>query len=360
LQGAAPATIKLWYVDEQTGLWKEEGEATKTGNNYVGEVKHFTYWNCDVSGATVNLTATFVTSDGVPFVYGSINIKPVSGYSGAAHGYTDSLGQINGPVPANMNLVLQVVGPCNNVIYSQNIGPYSAAVNLGTITIPSTTVSLVTIKGKLLNCSNAVVTNGYALIYYDYITRYVSVNSNGEFSTSFSNCTASPLTCEITGIDATAQQQSTPVNVTITSPVTNAGNIVACGTSTIQYINYTLDAVNYSISDINAGADSLYAYTNQQGTTAPFRVSIGGGGLPGDHISFSFTSTATAGTYPMSELGVQTHTNVSLVTPFNVTVTNFPQARGEYYEGNFSGQFTDIATPVPVHTISCSFRLRRN
>jgi hypothetical protein len=47
LQAAAPNTIALWYVDEKTGLWKEEGMATKNGNAYEGDVKHFTYWNCD-------------------------------------------------------------------------------------------------------------------------------------------------------------------------------------------------------------------------------------------------------------------------------------------------------------------------
>src|SRR5688572_29771884 len=45
--GSAPPSISLWYVDDQTGIWKEEGVATKSGNFYVGEVKHYTYWNCD-------------------------------------------------------------------------------------------------------------------------------------------------------------------------------------------------------------------------------------------------------------------------------------------------------------------------
>ena len=35
LQSSAPATISLWYIDEQTGLWKEEGTATKNGGNYL-------------------------------------------------------------------------------------------------------------------------------------------------------------------------------------------------------------------------------------------------------------------------------------------------------------------------------------
>ncbi|MGZ3952657.1 MAG: carboxypeptidase-like regulatory domain-containing protein, partial [Flavisolibacter sp.] len=147
-QASAPATIPLWYVDETTGIWKEEGTATRQGNSYVGTVKHFTYWNCDIPVQTVNLSATFKTPNGQPLVNASIVIKPTTGsYYGSAHGYTDSLGQMNGPVPAKMELVLQVFDGCNNPVYSQNIGPYSEPVNLGTITIPSTTPALVTVKG---------------------------------------------------------------------------------------------------------------------------------------------------------------------------------------------------------------------
>ena len=67
LESSAPATIPLWYVDESTGLWKEEGTATKQGNNYIGTVKHFTYWNCDIQVQTVMLTGTFKTANGQPW-----------------------------------------------------------------------------------------------------------------------------------------------------------------------------------------------------------------------------------------------------------------------------------------------------
>ena len=134
LQASAPSAISLWFVDEQTGIWKEEGTAVKNGTSYVGEVKHFTYWNCDVAGPTVNLTAKFKNTEGLPLIYASINIRPVGIYS-SAHGYTDSLGQISEPVPANTNLILEVMSPCNSVMYSQNVGPFSSNTNLGTITV---------------------------------------------------------------------------------------------------------------------------------------------------------------------------------------------------------------------------------
>lgn len=50
LVAQAPATIPLWYFDENTGLWREEGVATKQGNKYVGTVNHFTDWNNDYPG----------------------------------------------------------------------------------------------------------------------------------------------------------------------------------------------------------------------------------------------------------------------------------------------------------------------
>ena len=41
-------TIPLWYFNEESGLWVEEGYSTRQGDEYVGSVRHFTWWNCDV------------------------------------------------------------------------------------------------------------------------------------------------------------------------------------------------------------------------------------------------------------------------------------------------------------------------
>lgn len=355
LQASAPASISMWFVDEQTGLWKEEGTAIKNGTNYLGDVKHFTYWNCDVAGPTVTLSATFKNPEGLPLVYAEIRIRPVTGY-GSAHGYTDSLGQVCGPVPANVNLILEVMSPCNTVMYSQNIGPFSSSVNLGTITVNSNS-SIVTVQGRLLNCSGVPVSNGYAIINYDNTTRYASVqNANGDFAITFYTCAGMPLTCGILAVDAAAQQQGAMINVTVTSPVTNAGNITACGTSVLQYINYNLDGTNHSVSSLVSG-DSFtgISYDSTNNTHGAYIV--------GSHsntgaISFNFDNSGATGAYVFKYLNIPGFNYTTLVQPFTVTVTNYPQAPGEFFEGSFSGQFKD---PVNVtHTISCSFRVRRS
>ncbi len=45
---SAPSEMPLWYFDETIGMWREDGKAVKQGNFYVGEVTHFTSWNCDI------------------------------------------------------------------------------------------------------------------------------------------------------------------------------------------------------------------------------------------------------------------------------------------------------------------------
>jgi hypothetical protein len=156
LQSSAPATIPLWYVDEQTGIWKEEGSATKSGGVYVGDVKHFTFWNCDLPNSTIPISFIVKNAAGEPIVHVHVSIVRASQPNqGMVHGYTDSLGQGNPLVPANQALIMKIYDPCGNVIYTQNIGPFTQATNLGVITLPNTITGLVTITGTVNNwCCN--------------------------------------------------------------------------------------------------------------------------------------------------------------------------------------------------------------
>lgn len=47
--GEAPATVPLWHLNEQTGIWEPEGEAQRVGGEYVGTVQHFSTWNVDAA-----------------------------------------------------------------------------------------------------------------------------------------------------------------------------------------------------------------------------------------------------------------------------------------------------------------------
>jgi len=353
VQSSAPTSISLWYVDEQSGLWKEEGTATKNGATYIGDVKHFTFWNADFSQPAITLSMTLKNAKGQPIVYANVQVSGTQG--GAGHGYTDSLGQVTGLVPANENLILQIFDQCGAAVYSQNIGPFSQNTNLGNITISNSTPSIITVEGKLLNCSNDPVTDGYAIIYVDNIARYAATNSNGDFSTTFVTCSANVTTCEILGIDDAASQQGITMNTTITSPVTSAGNIQACGTSATEFVNYNLDGIDYSLS--KPGTDSLFAYSSP-GPAQSFTTSVMGYKL-NDGINFNFINNGAAGIFALNNLYVMGLNNTGLIKPFTVTLTSYPQNIGEFYEGSFGGQFRDSTDLTTLHDISCSFRVRK-
>ncbi|HEV8081652.1 MAG TPA: hypothetical protein VGP55_00520 [Chitinophagaceae bacterium] len=352
-QPSAPSTISLWYIDEQTGLWKEEGTATKTGTNYVGEVKHFSFWNTDFSNPSVTLGLTLQNLKGQPLTNVAVLIKGTS--SGHAYGYTDSLGQVSGLVPANENLTLEILDQCGGTVYSQSITALIQNTNLGKIKVGNTNSSLVTVEGKILNCNNTPITNGYAIIDFDNIIRYAHVYGNGDFSSSFVTCQGVASTFHILGVDSTSQQQGNVVTTTVTSPVTYAGNILACGTSSLEFVDYNIDGTDYSLSTTTN--DSIVAFTNIG--PAPLFTTYVGGGWQSSFINFDYSHDKTTGVFPLNNLSTNAFPNSSLTQPFNINITGYPQNIGEFYEGNFSGTFTDALNPSVVHNITCSFRLRK-
>jgi hypothetical protein len=142
LLSKAPASIPLWYFDNTSGLWKQEGTAAKQGSNYVGVVNHFSFWNVGDIAGSINLTASFTDSArGTPFVNKLVTIirlDSTSGGAGATNGHTDNTGTVSGLVPVNEALIMKVYGDCGTILYSKNIGPFSKDTVLANIKIMNT------------------------------------------------------------------------------------------------------------------------------------------------------------------------------------------------------------------------------
>ncbi|HEV7779897.1 MAG TPA: carboxypeptidase-like regulatory domain-containing protein [Chitinophagaceae bacterium] len=357
LQASAPATIPLWYVDEQTGIWKEEGTATKNGNNYVGDVKHFSFWNCDVPISAVNISLTLKNPDGSPLMFTIVRITAATTY-GMAYGITDSLGQVSGAVPSNMALTLEVMTPCFTAGYSQNIGPFTSNTDLGTITTTINSNST-TVTGRLLNCSGTPVSNGRAFINFNNIGRYAYTANDGTFSSTFYTCTSAPATCEVTGIDNATQQQGLPVNVTLSNPASSAGDIVACGSSSLEYITFSIDG---EVTTITAGPPQNYLVARCYDSTGVTGTNINcqEGAVGPSGCMLDFLDNRMPGTFPVQNLYIMRMGQgnyLNMIQPFNTTITAFPGTAGGFMEGGFSGQYLDGSGIL--HVITSTFRIRR-
>jgi hypothetical protein len=93
MESNPPATIPLWYFDEERGLWIEEGTATLQGNVYVGTVEHFSWHNLDVPGERVTIKGKVTDCEDKPVSYVKITVDQTAAV-------TNSKGEYSVYVPA--------------------------------------------------------------------------------------------------------------------------------------------------------------------------------------------------------------------------------------------------------------------
>ncbi len=358
IQGNAPATIALWSFNETTGLWKQEGTATKVGTKYEAEVSHFSFWNCDAPFEITSFSANIKDQNGNPLKHVMVKIKrtPGSGWWNTGYGFTDSSGNVQGLIPKNQPLILEVYtsSSCATAVHTQNIGPFASPATMN-ITVTLSTASTFTVTGTVQNCSVAAVLNGYAEVKAGFHV-YRAPIVNGVFSLSFNNCTSSQSITYFV-VDNTGGQQSNPVTATINVGNTDLGVINACGTSTQQFINFSVDGTPHNLLP---PTDSIYGNSYSQGTTFT-STNIGGWNSIGStNVHFSFNGGST-GTFPLSFVmagipGLTDSLTMNISSPINVTVTEFGSVGG-FITGSFSGNLYTNGTLA--HPVVCSFRVRR-
>jgi hypothetical protein len=225
MQANAPATIPLWYFDETKGFWHEEGIALRQGANYVGNVKHFSFWNSDVPIESIKLEVTFTNGKGSPPA--DMLVTVTSPTYGTRSGYTDDKGTVIGLVPANEVLELKVFNECGEIIYSKNIGPFNTDTSLDDINAGSiNTYDRFTISGTVVGCENKPVTDGLVQVIRGGIYFNAAIE-NGNFSISVPRCTTVvPITLVV--YDLSNESQSI-LHLDVNNDNQVIGTIKACG-----------------------------------------------------------------------------------------------------------------------------------
>ncbi len=233
LQATAPQTIPLWHFDETAARWKQEGTATKSGNNYVGQVNKFSFWNVDVPGNFVTLDLRLInSSNNLPLANTMVKITSLTtGMS--ANGFTNDSGFVSGPVPKNQDLKLEVIAgtACNSntVVYTQNIGPYTSNTSLGNISVTLPANQVINFTGNVVNCSNQPVTNGYvSLSLANGNSAIAYTNASGAVNFSLIHC-GGTQTYTYTAVDLATGGYSTIATGTATTANVNLGTVSACG-----------------------------------------------------------------------------------------------------------------------------------
>jgi hypothetical protein len=354
LMGIAPATIPLWYFDEVNGYWKEEGQATLQGNMYVGNVAHFSFWNCDIPADAVTLCITVTDEDNNELnnLYATIT----SATFGTRGGNTNEDGEVCGFVPSNEALELNIYSYdiCENSLYSDTIGPFTMDATLSVIVPNNTDIIAETVTGVFNTCNGNAVADGYVQLNYGGQT-FINEVSDGSFEINLLRCNQDN-TFSIKGNDYVNLQSTDSISYTFTTPLTNIGTLYACN-SINEFIQYTIDdedmvyifdqvSANFSPDSPNAFGPTIdiFASSNDQQNCFYMQGVLNDPDYEGSYDNLDFNDISDTGFFIGECLSVS-NTNNNII--YNLTYLG---GAGEYIDINFSGSYEDYNT-VP-HTIT--------
>jgi hypothetical protein len=359
LQAKAPISIPLWYFNDTLGIWKEEGAALKQGNNYVGNVSHFSFWGSNVPNDFINLKLTLKNQNQELLSGYRIELKNVQNTS-TSNGYTDSSGSVNGTVPPGVSLKMVVYNKCNTALNTQIIGPFTTATDLGVITITTPAAASIKIFGTVTKCDQEPVTNGMVDLLLEGLS-YRTAISNGSYSITIERCSAAPANLNAIATDIDANQQSSVTSVNVTSGSYTA-NISACGISNDQFINCKVGNDTFSFVPAN---DTLSSYRHENSITGigAQRKQINSQIDPVNfqYITFEFDGPAAPGTYSTNFIllfrGSPSNLEYLIDDPMTITITEYGNP-GEFVAGTFTGTMRERFTNNFVSG-TCSFRVKR-
>ncbi|WP_412983812.1 hypothetical protein [Pontimicrobium sp. IMCC45349] len=360
LVASAPATIPLWYFDETHGYWIEDGQANLVGNEYVGTVTHFSFWNYDAQFPAVNLCINVVDENDNPISNLSITLTHSNSdyLYPTSSGYTNENGEVCGLVPSNETLELNAYSydACgSNTIYTSNIGPFSTDSTI-TIMIPiqdNPEIITETITGNFNDCNSNPVIDGYVNLTYGNQS-YIDIVDDGNFEITLIRC-AGDDTFQISGADYTNLQTTGEINYTFTTPTTNIGTITSCNDVT-EFIQFTIDGVEEHLI-----IEWIDAYFGENGQTTDFSLNIYAQTNDNFGCFFLFGSLNDApyiGTYDHLDWNTPGDTGMTIqecndiADENNNIIYNLTAIGdvGEYIDINFSGDYQDFQGNT--HTIT--------
>lgn len=329
----APDEMPLWSYNEEYGLWAEESSATLQNDVYVGEVSHFSFWNWDYPYELIEFDVTFTDQNDTPL---SDFIFSVSLANGAvAYGYPDANGVLSGLVPANEVLTLTVQDFCGDVVFTQEVGPFSTNTSLGTIVLTLDPAYTTTIQGTLIDCNGDAVTNGVVIATIDGYSSYYYV-TDGAFDQLLTVPACATVTSDysIVGVNLDTPEQGLPVTATAQTN-NDLGDLSTCGSSLENYILLTIDGETKYVLEVGTDPGGTFTYLYGGGTNAAAGIGFEGTTV-GDYSSSNFIEIIEVDGW-----GIQS------ISPDLPAFSNFQVTQYDTkIVGTFSGQVINNGTEV--------------
>jgi hypothetical protein len=331
LVASAPSTIPLWYFDENTGVWREEGTATKQGNKYVGVVNHFTDWNNDYPGYLTRVEGKIIDCQGEPM--SGIIVK-----IGQTIAVTNGNGEYSRTVPTGVNFEISVEP-------TQNFGMSGTPISIPALTqnqvyqVPNCQLACFPVlTGTFKDCSGNNV-YGVLSVFWDNQNQGIMSTQTGGFRVYVApNKQARLKFTSYSGeiIDTVVQTPSTPVAL-------NLGDLRTCGGQTGCENSFVITGAGYNNKYVRLQtAVSIGLYYVADDVTGVTAAAM-------DTASFSLVFPGkTTGTFT-KQSGALAYKNVNSAAAetLNINVTEYG-AVGDHIQGTFEGTFQSTLGEITI------------
>ena len=229
IRSQAPSIIPLWYYDEESETWIEEGVATLQGGFYVGEVGHFSSWNVDTKGESIVVKGKVVTNINEeevikPYLQIFVSVDGVQ----RAGGFLDDTGAFEFyNFPANTAFTLTFLDGCDNVLSEKNYNPLTNDTDLGTIVIKDVELHNLIIKGIGRSCNGDLLSEAYIQVTLDGQLQNYSLEEDGTFEFNTTLCRDKSAVIELIDITNKKLNHQT-ISVNIENDLIDMGILTTC------------------------------------------------------------------------------------------------------------------------------------
>lgn len=335
LDAQAKTNIPLWYYNATKGGWIEEGNAKREGNFYVGQVQHFSFWNCDYPRDLVIVKGRVLDVTGKPIVNALIEILDET-TSQKGYGWTTVDGYFEGKIPASSSFVMTIYAEqCQNA-FIKMFSTSTNEIDLGDI---NTAIRTVKIFGTVEDCSGNPVSDGYLHLWFDskWLAIFAPITSNGTFEVNIIACLNQELKYQ--AYDFANLKQSNVATVTIPDvPDFDLGTVKAC--------EELIDVVNVKVN----GKNTLYINATSENIAGELRIFAIGSARDSSYVYFKLPSINLNNFQnPTSFQVLGTNGSSYYIcepcAKMNLKITQYG-AIGTQIKGIFTGKLTDLATSL--------------
>lgn len=267
LVAQAPETIETWEYASSQGVKREKGDASKTGDKYMGQVAHFSYWSFEkphTGKATIwGYVKKVVNGD-------SIAIAGIKVKVGRQIVITDAEGKYEAKVPDNLPGI-DIVPIFSNIGFTPIVLTNSLSNNQSKrqdFVLPSS--SIFTIKGVVKNANGQPIANAFVSAEW-----YSSSQQNVVTFTNNLGRFALPVDASTYSVKITAQTQTqstsiyiynitNDIDTTIVMPATPGNNkLTVNGTTIFSFVGMPS---NYDVwSSYEANFLNIYVHVPNSG-----------------------------------------------------------------------------------------------